>query len=132
MAIFGSKKNTKKEVVKDVKEEVKKELPATAVSVGESLTYQKRDLNQVIVKPRVTEKATFCAEKNVCVFEIADWAGKKEVFSAIKKIYKISPVKVSVARIPSKKVFIKGKNGIKSGGKKAYVYLKEGDKIEMA
>jgi len=43
----------------------------------------------------------------------------------------VKPEKVRVAAIPAKKVFVRGKKGVKSGGKKAYVYLKKGDKIEL-
>ena len=33
--------------------------------------------------------------------------------------------------MPRKKVMHRGKIGMKGGGKKAYVYLKEGDSIEI-
>jgi ribosomal protein L23 len=35
-----------------------------------------------------------------------------------------------MVNIPKKNVFVRGKWGTKGGGKKAYVYLKKGDKIE--
>ena len=40
-------------------------------------------------------------------------------------------MKVNVLPVKAKKVFIKGKAGVKSGGKKALVYLKKEDKIEI-
>jgi ribosomal protein L23 len=51
----------------------------------------------------------------------------------VKAIYKVTPRQVRVARVPSKAVFTRGTNrwGKTSSGKKAFVYLKEGDKIEL-
>jgi len=50
---------------------------------------------------------------------------------AVAEVYKVTPVRVSVTSVPSKKVFVRGKKGVKSGGKKAYVYLAKKDKIEI-
>jgi large subunit ribosomal protein L23 len=83
-----------------------------------------------LVRPRVTEKASFLLEKNVYTFEVASSATKAEVIGAVHAYYNVSPQKVRVVRNPSKKVFIRGKWGMKPGVKKAYVYLKKGDKIE--
>ncbi|HEY4496092.1 MAG TPA: 50S ribosomal protein L23 [Candidatus Paceibacterota bacterium] len=85
-----------------------------------------------IIRPRITEKATMAAEQNsVYVFEIEKDANKKEIANAIKNLYKVSPVKINVVKIPRKQVFIRGKKGFKAGGKKAYIYLKKGEKIEI-
>ncbi len=91
-----------------------------------------KNISTILIKPRVTEKASINAElKNVYVFEIAKGANKKDVMQAVKELYKVTPVKVATSRIPSKQVFVRGKWGVKSGGKKAYIYLKKGDKIEI-
>lgn len=90
----------------------------------------KKDLNSVLIRPRVTEKSTFSAEKGVYVFEISPRSSKKEVEKAFVEKYKKNPVKISTVTIPAKKVFVRGKVGSKSGYKKAYIYLNKGDKIE--
>lgn len=90
----------------------------------------KKDLSSTLIKPHVTEKATFSAEKAVYVFKIAPDATKKEVEMAVKEKYKITPLKVSTVTIPAKNVIVRGKRGKKSGYKKAYVYLKKGQKLE--
>ena len=46
-------------------------------------------------------------------------------------MYKVSPMKVRIVNLPAKKVFVRGKWGEKTSVKKAYVYLKKGDKIEI-
>ncbi|PIR40300.1 MAG: 50S ribosomal protein L23 [Candidatus Zambryskibacteria bacterium CG10_big_fil_rev_8_21_14_0_10_34_34] len=84
----------------------------------------------ILLRPRITEKGSYLAESNVYTFEVAPLATKKEVFEAIKIFYEVSPVKVNIVKNPTKNVFVKGKRGTKAGVKKAYVYLKKGDKIE--
>ena len=87
--------------------------------------------NKVIKKLRVTEKASFLAEQNVYTFDVADSANKTEVAKAIFQLYKLKPVKVNILQVKDKKVFARGKAGVKRGGKKAVVYLKKEDKIEF-
>jgi len=84
----------------------------------------------ILLKPRITEKANRLAESNVHAFEIAPSANKRDVSVAIKIFYKVMPMKVTIVKNPSKNVLIRGKKGKKAGVKKAYVYLKKGDKIE--
>ncbi len=67
------------------------------------------------------------------VFDVAMDANKKEIASAIKDIYKVTPRLVRVAAVPRKAVQTRGTNrwGKTSAGKKAYVYLKKGETIEL-
>lgn len=89
-----------------------------------------RDIASVLIRPHVTEKATMSSESSVYVFEIDPRATKKLVTKSFKEKYKMNPVKVSTTTIPAKSVVVRGKHGLKSGYKKAYVYLKKGEKIE--
>ena len=89
-----------------------------------------KEPSDIILRPRITEKATDLSQNNVHVFEISSTANKNAVKLAFAKIYKIVPVKVSIVKNPAKNVVVRGKRGVKQGVKKAYVYLKEGDKIE--
>jgi large subunit ribosomal protein L23 len=84
-----------------------------------------------IIKPRVTEKAGRLAESGVYTFEVLKTANSKQIADAIQAAYKVTPVKISVAPIKSKAMFVRGKSGKTVSGKKAYVYLKEDDKIEF-
>lgn len=88
--------------------------------------------SQTIIRPRITEKSGLMSEsQNVYTFEVAMNATKHSVSQAIKALYKITPVKVSVVNLPAKKIFVRGKHGTKSAVKKALVYLKKGDKIDF-
>lgn len=89
------------------------------------------DLAAVIIRPRVTEKATVSAESGVYVFEVSKDSTKTRIAKAISVAYKVTPLKVRVVNLPAKSVFVRGKWGEKSPVKKAYVYLKKGDKIEI-
>jgi large subunit ribosomal protein L23 len=84
----------------------------------------------VILRPRITEKATFVSEANVHTFEVDSEATKEQVMKAFRAFYKVSPVKINIVKNPAKKVFVRGKEGSKAGVKKVYVYLKKGDKLE--
>ncbi|MCC7160743.1 50S ribosomal protein L23 [Candidatus Nomurabacteria bacterium] len=88
-------------------------------------------MTTLIKNPRVTEKASFAAEQNVYTFEISEFANKTEIKKAIFALYKVKPVKVNVLSVPKKRVMSRGKEGVKGGGRKALVYLKNGDKIEL-
>jgi ribosomal protein L23 len=86
----------------------------------------------VLVRPRVTEKAALSADKSgVYVFEVTTDATKKAVIASVRDAYKVTPIKVRLVAIPKKKTFVRGRAGNKGGGKKAYVYLEKGDKIEI-
>lgn len=88
--------------------------------------------NAIIIRPRITEKATVKADaENVYVFEVAQSANKTTVSQAIASLYKVTPVRVNITRNPSKKIFYRGKSGVTGGVKKAYVFVKKGEKIEL-
>ena len=85
----------------------------------------------LIKGPRITEKAAMFADKGVYTFNVLPSANKSEIKKAMKLLYNVNPVKVAIIQVAEKNVFIRGKKGVKQGGKKAVVYLKKGDKIEF-
>jgi large subunit ribosomal protein L23 len=88
--------------------------------------------NSKLKNPRVTEKASMIAEKNVYTFDIAKGANKTEIKKAIFAEYKVKPLKVNIVNTKAKKTHLKGHVAMKNGGKKAMVFLKKGDKIDFA
>jgi ribosomal protein L23 len=115
---------------KNKKEEVKeKALVSKAnLAVNSSKVY----FDDVILGPRVTEKSHVMSESsNVYVFNVKAGATKGAVKNAIKATYKVSPIKVSVVPIVRKTRFVRGKIGHSVGGRKVYVYLKKGEKLEV-
>lgn len=84
-----------------------------------------------VIKARITEKSGMLAQNGVYTFEVLKEANSRQIAAAIKEAYKVTPVKVSVSPIKSKQIFSRGKKGRTNSGKKAFVYLKEGEKIEF-
>lgn len=124
MAFLGLKKKTKKEKEVSAKPVVK----ASKVSSTDHFSWGPR----ILKNPRVTEKGAMLSEKfNVYSFDVDVNATKKSIAFAVKDAYKVSPIKVTVLKVQPKKIFSRGKYGMRNLGKKAYVYLKKGDKIEF-
>jgi large subunit ribosomal protein L23 len=130
MALFGLKKK-KEAPKKEIKAKVKPVAVANAVVKTTAVSVS--SLAHILVQPRITEKATMQIENGVYVFEVAVNATKKEIGGAVKHYYNVTPIKVNIVKIPSKKVSSRTtrKKGVRAGGKKAFVFLKEGDKIEI-
>lgn len=86
-----------------------------------------------IIRPRITEKAGIMNESNnVYTFEVAKNSTKHTVANEVKALYKVTPEKVRIVNLPARKVVVRGVRGTQSAVKKALVYLKKGDKIDIA
>ncbi|MEN9582881.1 MAG: Ribosomal protein [Candidatus Parcubacteria bacterium] len=84
-----------------------------------------------ILTKRVTEKSGLLSNKHAYTFLVPMDSNKSAVIAAFKKEFKKTPVKVSIARMPSKPLFRAGRPAWKAGYKKAVVTLKKDDKIEF-
>lgn len=88
-------------------------------------------VDSALLRPRITEKASVLSGANVYTFDIAPSANAKEVREAVKNAYGVTPVRVSILPVRSKRMFTKGRRGRTASGKKAYVFLKKGDTIQF-
>lgn len=140
MAIFSKKPKAevakteakKAPVVKAVKEKaVKAPKAEKVVAVKKNLAAMNDSLISVIIRPRITEKATNAAENGTYLFDVALTATKHSVAKAVEALYKVSPVKVNIVRTPAQTTYRRGKKGSTGITKKAYVFLKKGEKIEF-
>lgn len=130
MALFGSKNKTAGEVSKKKVETAAKTVKAErSVAAPSSVTVGTHA--DSIIRPRVTEKSGLLSQGGVYTFEISTNANKNSVASAVKALYKVSPVKVAIINTPSKNVFVRGRRGVVPGARKAMVTLKKGDKIDF-
>lgn len=135
MAIFGiGKKNNETEVKetkkvsekKAVSTKTKAKLPAKTEGNTSHIAHS------VLISPHITEKAGILSqERNVYTFDVSLKADKTMVKKAVAEIYKVTPTKVAIASVKPARKSLRGRTGLSSKGKKAYVYLKEGDKIEF-
>lgn len=85
-----------------------------------------------IISPRITEKASLMSSYNAYTFVVSKSATKINLKDEIKKKYKVTPTAINITNIPRKKVFVRGKTGYLSGFKKATVFLKKGDTINLS
>lgn len=90
------------------------------------------NIESVIVKPLITEKASLVTEKtNRYGFMVNLKANKNHIKAAIEKFYNVRVVDVKTAIMPGKVKRV-GKSVKKtSKTKKAFVMLAEGQKIEF-
>jgi len=93
----------------------------------------KKHSGDILLAPRITEKGSYLIERGVYVFDVTLRAGKKQIAAAIHEVFGVVPAKIRTAKVMSKSVISRSVNrvGRTSTGKKAYVYLKKGDKIEI-
>lgn len=84
-----------------------------------------------VIKPRVTEKAGLLSQQGVYTFDVRTDSSVSTIAKAIEEAYKVTVVRVSTAPVKSKAMFARGKYGKTVAGKKAYVWLKDGDTIEF-
>ncbi len=91
-----------------------------------------KKISSNILRPRITEKASLQSNVNAYTFVVEPTATKLSVANEIKVKHKVTPVKVNITNLPPRRVFVKGKRGVKSGLKKAIVFLKKGDTIKLA
>jgi large subunit ribosomal protein L23 len=116
MALFGKKK------------EIKTETKTTS-----SVLLTERNHDAILVKPHFTEKTVALGEKNVYTFDIMRGATKFQVRDAVKALYNVTPVKVNIVnKKPARRLKGSTNRIVKVPGmKKAYVYLKKGDSINL-
>jgi len=89
-----------------------------------------KDPYKIIVRPVITEKSTLLKEKNreVC-FEVDPRANKSEIKKAAEQLFKIKVERVRIQNKRGKKRRVGRNEGRKKNWKKAYIKLKEGEKM---
>jgi len=91
-----------------------------------------RESQQIIQAPLITEKGSLLAEKsNQVLFRVRPDANKVEVKKAVEVLFKVKVVKVRMSRCLGKLRRVGRNTGRLPQWKKAYVTLKEGDKIDF-
>jgi large subunit ribosomal protein L23 len=86
----------------------------------------------IILAPLISEKGTALAESaNQFLFKVRPDANKIEVRHAVETLFKVKVIEVRMARYLGKMRRVGRSMGRRSDWKKAYVTLKEGDKIDF-
>lgn len=90
------------------------------------------NLESIILSPLVTEKGTMASEKaNQVVFRVRPHASKDLVREAVEKLFKVTVLRVRTSNYLGKQRRRGAVRGMTPDWKKAYVTLKEGDRIEF-
>jgi large subunit ribosomal protein L23 len=85
----------------------------------------------IIKKPVITEKATMASEANAVVFQVAMDATKPMIKEAVEAVFnvKVKAVNTTITKGKAKK--FRGRPGVRSDRKKAYVTLEAGNTIDV-
>jgi len=138
-AASGEPRQGREKAKKPAKVSVVKETKPVETKAQEIKVKQGSFSYQVIRNPHISEKASYLAEKDQYVFEIAPrgfngravYPNKKEIKDAIEGIYRVNVLFVNTIKIPSKKRRLGRTEGFRKSYKKAVVKIKEGQKIEI-
>ena len=94
--------------------------------------------NQVLLRPLLTEKSEKLRndkKHSVYTFVVAKSANKIEISKAVEAMFNVSVAAVNTAIVPGKAKSRSTRTGVvrgvRSGYKKAYVHLVEGEKIDL-
>ena len=89
-----------------------------------------KDPYKIVIRPIITEKSTLLKEKNreVC-FEVDPRANKSEIKKAAEQLFKIKVERVRIQNKRGKKRKVGRSEGKRKDWKKAYIKLKEGEKM---
>jgi large subunit ribosomal protein L23 len=89
-------------------------------------------LFQVLLEPKVSEKSTRIADLNrQYTFKVLMDATKPEIRAAVEQLFKVEVESVTTSTVPSRLRNFRGRTGVRSAWKKAYVKLKEGFEIDF-
>jgi large subunit ribosomal protein L23 len=87
-------------------------------------------IHRVIKRPLITEKGlTLKDEERTLCFEVAETASKQQIQEAVEQLFKVKVQQVRTMIVPGK-LRRRGKySGYRPDWKKAYVTLREGEKM---
>lgn len=93
-------------------------------------------MKELLITPRMSEKAYAASQNGTYVFVVPDTANKQEIADTVAKQYDVMVETVNIVRAKGKKVrTYRGRGkfaaGTRKDVKKAYVRLKEGDIITI-
>jgi large subunit ribosomal protein L23 len=91
----------------------------------------KEAMFEIIRSPVITEKSTLLNEKHQVVFRVAISASKPEIKAAVETLFGVTVLGVNTLVAKGKTKRFKGRPGIRSDVKKAYVQLAEGQSIDL-
>ncbi len=90
----------------------------------------KLDARKILIRPVITEKATRIKEEERTVaFEVHPKANKLQIKQAVEEIFKVKVESVRIVKMRGKTRRLRFKAGRTKHWKKAYVKLREGERM---
>ena len=86
----------------------------------------------IVLAPHITEKSTMLSETNSVVFRVASDATKPEIKAAVEGLFGVKVTGVNTLVQKGKTKRFKGRPGVRSDVKKAFVSLAEGETIDLS
>jgi large subunit ribosomal protein L23 len=118
-------KKTSRKKKEDVLNMVKEDGKTSEVKVKENTGLAHRILNRY----HLSEKSNIVSQNGRYVFKVSSSANKIEVKKAVEAVYDVHVAAVNIVNLPGKSRRYGRQLGRTSDWKKAYVTLKEGEKI---
>ena len=95
-------------------------------------TMSREAMYETIRSPVITEKATMLSERGQFVFRVAIDATKPEIKASVEGLFGVTVLAVNTLVQKGKTKRFRGRPGVRSDVKKAYVQLAEGQSIDMS
>ncbi len=95
-------------------------------------TMSREAMYETIRSPVITEKATMLSERGQFVFRVAIDATKPEIKASVEALFGVTVLAVNTLVQKGKTKRFRGRPGVRSDVKKAYVQLAEGQSIDMS
>ena len=95
-------------------------------------TMSREAMYETIRSPVITEKATLLSERGQFVFRVAIDATKPEIKASVEGLFGVTVLAVNTLVQKGKTKRFRGRPGVRSDVKKAYVQLAEGQSIDMS
>lgn len=90
----------------------------------------KLDARKILIRPVITEKATrLKEEERIVAFEVHPKANKLQIKQAVEEIFKVKVESVRIVKMRGKTRRLRFKSGKTKQWKKAYVKLREGERM---
>lgn len=89
------------------------------------------NVNEILIKPLITEKNTMLGVQHKYTFKIDTRANKTQVKEAVETIFNVNVTAVNVISVPPKTRRVGKTTGKTSPWKKAIVTLREGQRLEV-
>ncbi len=94
-------------------------------------TMSRERMFEILRSPVITEKATMMTERSQVAFRVSVDATKPEIKAAVEGLFGVNVVAVNTLVQKGKTKRFRGRPGVRSDVKKAYVQLAEGQSIDM-